>query len=308
MVTKLADAKVYTDLEGLEKLRYQAKTNPEVAKKEVAQQFEALLMQILLRSMREANKSFASDLFGGDQMALYQDMLDKQMSLIMSESGTGFAKIIEKNMEQQYSKEAQAAKHKNNRVVTSMLPAREESATVINAVKPQPVTPPPFQPSFNSQEEFVNGLWGHAKQAANMIGVDPKILLAQAALETNWGKKIITNNQTNSSSHNLFNIKADNSWTKSTTVTDTLEQKNGVLVKEKAAFRSYNSYMDSFIDYAHFLKNNSRYEEALNKATDPKQFVQALQSAGYATDSNYAEKIFTIFSSRTFKNLVDKLE
>lgn len=307
MVTKLADAKVYTDMDGLGKLRYQAKTNPEVAKKEVAQQFEALLMQILLRSMREANKSFASDLFGGDQMALYQDMLDKQMSLIMSESGTGFAKIIEKNMEQQYSKEAQAAKYKNSHVVARM-PAGEDTASIKNIEKPQPIPPQPVQPTFNSQEEFVQGLWGHAKQAANLIGVDPKILLAQAALETNWGKKIITNNQTNDSSHNLFNIKADNSWTKKTAVTDTLEQKNGVLVKEKAAFRSYGSYMDSFMDYAHFLKNNSRYEDALNKATDPKQFVQALQSAGYATDSNYAEKILTIFSSRTFKNLVDKLE
>lgn len=312
MINKLShDARIYTDMDGLERLRHQSKTHPELAKKEVSRQFEALLMQILLRSMRDANKPFASDLFGGDQMALYQDLLDKQMTLVMAETGTGFAEIIEKNIDQQNPGGNKTTKNSDFHYSPQKNSTLYESKPVQNVVdKKLPLAPmnPVSQQPFHSQEEFVKKLWSSAKQAASILGVDPKILLAQAALETDWGKKVITNSHSEHSSHNLFNIKADSNWNKNTTVMDTLEQKDGVLVKEKASFRSYDSYTDSFMDYVHFLKNNNRYESALNRANDPKQFVQALQEAGFATDSNYAEKIYKIFSSRSFKNIADKMQ
>jgi flagellar protein FlgJ len=165
----------------------------------------------------------------------------------------------------------------------------------------------PEEKGFSSPEEFVRKLWPLAKFTASFIGGDPEILLAQAALETHWGKNILPSDKGNSS-HNLFNIKADNSWAHKTATVASLEQKNGVLVKEKSLFRSYSSYYDSFLDYANFLKQNNRYADALNKALNPEQFVHALQNAGYATDGDYADKILKIFSSPTFKHLIAKVK
>lgn len=319
MVDKISsDVKVYTDLQSLERLRYQSKKDSNSVKKEVAQQFEAMLMQIVMRSMRDANKALSSDLFGNsDQMDFYQDMFDKQLSLLTSDSGTGFAQIVEKNIDQQYAsqnnkpdttiKKPTPQELKHNKPLFQLDRQSETTAkTVISTYEKLPPAPPK-KTVFSSQEEFVKTLWSAAKSAAKSIGADPKVLLAQAALETNWGKKIIPQDK-NRSSFNLFNIKADHSWEKQTVAMNTLEQKDGVLSKAKSVFRSYDSFVESFKDYAQFLKQNGRYSEALKKAADPHQFIQALQSAGYATDANYADKILKIFSSQTFKSLVNKLE
>ncbi len=307
------DSRVYTDIQGLAHLHHEAKTDPEAAKKEVAKQFESILVQMMLRSMRDANKSFASDLFGGDQMEFYQDIFDKQLSLIMSNTGLGFAESIERNIDQNYS-------HTLNNY------SKESHSYTLPT---EPISRQTVEPSYNdleeerpwkkakeneckiqtldTPEEFVKQLWPAAKQAANLIGTHPGIILAQAALETNWGKKVLPYGD-NASSFNLFNIKADNNWDKKTTLMDSLEQKNGVLVKERSSFRSYDSFKDSLMDYANFLKQNTRYNEALKKAPDPRQFVQELQNAGFATDSKYADKILKIFSSRTFQNLLGKMQ
>lgn len=315
MVDKVTnDARVYTDVQGLEQLRYQSRTNPNAAKKEVAQQFESILMQMVLRSMRDASKAFSSDLFGSDQMDFYQDMFDKQLSMLTSNASTGFAAIIEKNIDQQYNPDSTAAPANASIAPLDTKPTKplfelntvKEPATVVSKHEPLPPEAPKKN-MFNSQEEFVKTLWTSAKSAAKTIGVDPKLLLAQAALETNWGKKIIPQGK-ESSSFNLFNIKADASWKKQTVAMDTLEQQEGVLSKQRATFRSYDSFMDSFKDYVHFLKQNGRYSDALSKAANPHQFAQALQTAGYATDTNYADKIMKIFSSQTFKGLVGKME
>ncbi|VVC77087.1 Peptidoglycan hydrolase FlgJ [Aquicella siphonis] len=322
MIDKIAnDARVYTDIQSLERLRYASNKNPDMAKKEVAQQFESMMMQIVLRSMRDANKAFSSGLLDNDQMDFYQDMLDKQLSMLTSGNGTGFAQMVETNINQQYkaqqpaadliaNQRAEAAMHENIHVKplfdidrTSNNPG---SATIVSKYEKLPPASHKQTP-FNSQDEFVKTLWSAAKSAAKSIGVDPKILLAQAALETNWGKKILPGNH-EQSSFNLFNIKADPSWNKQTTLMSTLEQKDGILTREKAAFRSYDSFIDSFHDYVQFLKQNSRYSDALNKASDPHRFIQALQEAGFATDKNYADKILKIFSSHTFKAIVAKLE
>lgn len=315
------DVKVYTDVQSLERLRYQSNKNPNEAKKEVAQQFEAMLMQIVLRSMREANKAISSDLFGSDQMDFYQDIFDKQLSLLTSNSSTGFAHIVETNIDQQYGLAQNSASaipetkpnHELKNEAENIKPLFQlhkdtsvANSTVISKYEKAP--PQPHKESiFNSPEEFVKTLWTSAKTAAKAIGVDPKLLLAQAALETNWGKKILPHGKENSS-FNLFNIKADHSWKNQTTTMDTLEQKDGVLSKVKSSFRSYESFVDSFKDYVQFLKQNGRYNDALKKANDPHQFIHALQSAGYATDTNYADKIMKIFSSNNFKSLTGKLE
>lgn len=324
MIDKVTnDARIYTDVQGLEQLRYASKNNSPAAKKEVAKQFEAMFMQIVMRSMRDANKAFASDLFGSDQTEYYQEMYDKQLTLLTSDSGLGFAKMIEQNIDEHFPAGKAATNTEQTNLIPSIKqadtqppplslpPMAEKKNTVVTAAAAThaSVTPaePPQPSMFSSPEEFVKGLWASAKNAARTLGTDPRLLIAQAALETNWGKKILPQGN-DASSHNLFNIKADASWDKKTTTMDTLEQKNGVLAKEKSTFRSYDSFKDSFADYVSFLKQNGRYNEALDKAAHPEQFIHALQDAGFATDTNYAEKILKIFSSRTFNQLMSKME
>lgn len=157
------------------------------------------------------------------------------------------------------------------------------------------VAQPPLAPkkSFADSDEFVATMLPMAEQAAKRIGIDPRYLVAQAALETGWGKSVMRNTD-GSSSHNLFGIKATGNWEGGEARAITSEFRDGQFVKETAAFRSYDSYQDSFHDLVSLLQNNSRYQDAVKAADKPEQFVQELQKAGYATDPNYASKISQI--------------
>lgn len=143
-----------------------------------------------------------------------------------------------------------------------------------------------------SPEAFVASIWPQAQRAAQELGIDPKVLVAQAALETGWGKSIIRQ-QDGSSSHNLFGIKAAD-WQGDSARVLTTEYVDGKQVKETASFRAYGSFEQSFNDYVNFLQNNERYDGALDSAANPKRFVSELQRAGYATDPQYANKIAQI--------------
>ncbi|BCJ05907.1 MULTISPECIES: flagellar assembly peptidoglycan hydrolase FlgJ [unclassified Pseudomonas] len=157
------------------------------------------------------------------------------------------------------------------------------------------VAQPPLAPkkAFADSDAFVATMLPMAEQAAKRIGIDPRYLVAQAALETGWGKSVMRNPD-GSSSHNLFGIKATGSWQGGEARAITSEFRNGQFVKETAAFRSYDSYQDSFHDLVSLLQNNSRYQDAVRAADKPEQFVRELQKAGYATDPNYASKISQI--------------
>lgn len=157
------------------------------------------------------------------------------------------------------------------------------------------VAQPPLAPkkAFADCDEFVATMLPMAEQAAKRIGIDPRYLVAQAALETGWGKSVMRNTD-GSSSHNLFGIKATGNWEGGEARAITSEFRDGQFVKETAAFRSYDSYQDSFHDLVSLLQNNSRYQDAVKAADKPEQFVQELQKAGYATDPNYASKISQI--------------
>jgi flagellar protein FlgJ len=155
---------------------------------------------------------------------------------------------------------------------------------------------PPLAPgksAFTSKDQFVATMLPLAKEAAARIGVDPSVLVAQAALETGWGKSIMRQ-QDGSSSHNLFGIKAQGGWKGPEARAITSEFRDGQMVKETADFRSYDSYASSFHDLVSFLQNNGRYQETLNSANNPDTFVKELQKAGYATDPDYASKISQI--------------
>ncbi|WP_095127794.1 flagellar assembly peptidoglycan hydrolase FlgJ [Pseudomonas sp. Irchel s3h14] len=156
----------------------------------------------------------------------------------------------------------------------------------------------PAKKAFSSADEFVNTMLPMAKEAAERIGVDPRYLVAQAALETGWGKSVMRA-QDGSSSHNLFGIKAGSSWEGESARAITSEFRNGEMVKETAQFRSYDSYKDSFHDLVTLLQTNNRYQDVVKSADNPEQFVRELQKAGYATDPDYASKISQIAKQMT---------
>ena len=158
------------------------------------------------------------------------------------------------------------------------------------------VAQPPLAPAkraFASSDEFIATMLPMAEKAAARICVDPKVLVAQAALETGWGKSIMRADD-GSSSHNLFGIKATGNWKGENARAITSEFRDGQMVMESAVFRSYTSYEDSFHDLVSLLQNNDRYQSVVKSADNPEQFVKELQKAGYATDPQYAAKLSRI--------------
>lgn len=147
---------------------------------------------------------------------------------------------------------------------------------------------------FSDKKSFVEALAPHARQAARRLGVDHRILIAQAALETGWGQSIL-GDSAGRSSMNLFNIKAGSYWQGPSVGVTTLEFRDGVPRPERARFRAYGSFAESFGDYATLLLGNGRYRQAIDNAADPAAFVQGLSRGGYATDPAYASKILRLF-------------
>jgi flagellar protein FlgJ len=147
-------------------------------------------------------------------------------------------------------------------------------------------------------EDFVKQLWPVAEQAGRELGIDPKHILAQAALETGWGRAVPSNTE-GKSSNNFFGIKTGSQWTGDAVAVRTLEFENGLPVPKTERFRSYGSPQDCFRDYVALLKGSSRYSDALNTGADVTAFAAGLQKGGYATDPAYARKIASIAQNLT---------
>ena len=158
-------------------------------------------------------------------------------------------------------------------------------------------------PSFSEPKDFISALIDPAKSVEKEIGVPFQVIIAQAALETGWGQKIIKH-ENGSSSNNLFNIKADSRWDGDKVTKDTLEFEQGAMVKKSEPFRMYESLSDSVNDYIKFLSTSERYQEALQGSGNVEHFLQGLQKAGYATDPQYADKI--LGTLKTVTNLLAK--
>ncbi len=284
MSPDLSTSRVYTDFQGLSDLRLAAKQDSEQALEEVAAQFEAIFIQMMLKSMRDA--SLGEGMFESDQSEMFTSMFDQQLSLDLSAKGAfGVADMLVQQLANNRSSES-----------TTMLPFQSVNVSKLRQaaeVKAEEIVKPKAMPEFDSPKAFVDFMQAQAEQAANELGVNPRVLIAQAALETGWGQKIIKR-EDGTSSFNLFGIKADRAWAGDATTVSTLEYKDGVMNKEAASFRSYESFQQSFDDYVEFVKNGSRYQEALGHDGDARLYIKSLQDAGYATDPMYAEKVIDI--------------
>ncbi|GAB2614338.1 flagellar assembly peptidoglycan hydrolase FlgJ [Novilysobacter erysipheiresistens] len=176
------------------------------------------------------------------------------------------------------------------------------AAPVVTPLAPAP-NDAPGSLDCSSPEAFVRSIWPQAQRTAAELGVSPKALVAQAALETGWGRRLVGGNE----SHNLFGIKATGGWDGKRVDSATHEFINGVRRNQHAEFRGYRSIDESFDDYARLMRND-RYAGALAAGDDPDRFAHALQQAGYATDPSYAAKISAIVDGPTLQRALGELD
>ena len=285
------------DIAGLDKLRKQAVEGDEGSEKAAltaaAKQFEAIFTSMLFKSMRDANSTFESGLMDSQNQQFYRQMMDEQMSSELSSSGSlGLADMIVAQLSSGSVENQNAAnQHTDFEAMMKKVDGARQARSSESVIASETIQTPQKH-SFDSPESFVGSMRPYAEKAAKALGVDSSLLLAQAALETGWGQKLVSNSR--GSSNNLFNIKADKSWSGDKVATQTLEYHQGIPVKEQAAFRSYGNFEESFNDYVRFLNQNPRYTTALRHGGNDEQFIRGIHQAGYATDPNYADKVLRV--------------
>lgn len=283
------------DTKGVDALKQAARQNSPESVKAAAKQFEALFVNMLMKSMRDASPQ--EGVFDNQQTKMYTSMLDKQLSQTIANRGVGLADVLIRQLSstpmnaalQGENATASAGQATDLPTITSegflrSLGARNDRKIVVDDNQPAHV------------QAFADKLGAHAEAVGRETGIPPKFMLAQAALESGWGRHVMRG-QDGSNSHNLFGIKAGSSWKGRTVNAVTTEYVNGVAHKQVEKFRAYDSYADSFRDYAKLLSNNPRYEKVLANASDVHGFAQGLQSAGYATDPHYASKLTNIINN-----------
>ncbi len=323
-------SKLAVDAKSIDDLHLMAKRNPDEALQKVAQQFEALFMNMLLKSMREATPK--DGLFDSQQTQFFTQMYDQQLAQQISTKGIGIADMMvqqltraNKSIEPQTSirladsiisamnssNQSPWVKdgHTNDKSEQLWPSAQNSLNALIPAGKTNPsaeafIAPIPLEAQLkklsNHLTDFIDNLLPHAKMVSQSTGIPPHFMLAQAALESGWGKHEIRYAD-NSPSYNLFGIKAGANWKGDVVETVTTEYINGAPQKMVEKFRAYSSYAEGFSDYANLLLDNPRYAKVL-KTNDAVTFANGLQRAGYATDPMYAEKLIRILNSEALQN------
>ncbi len=318
MISSVSDitSRLALDAQSVGQLRLQARTDPVAGARAAAQQFEALFLNMMLKSMREATPQ--EGLFDNSNTQLYTSMLDSQLSQSLSKGrGIGLADMLVRQMQMQgvIPKDAQAdtGKTLSGNLERQLLPVAvtrplHAGKSPLEQTLSEPGVPDVLpvddgKAGFSSPTDFVNALWPHAAESAQTLGVPAHFLLGQAALESGWGKREIRDALGNNS-HNLFGIKAGKGWTGAVVEAQTTEYVNGVAQKKVEQFRAYDSYADSFRDYAGLLKNSPRYASLFGQELDASAFARGLQRAGYATDPMYADKLMRVINSGTLRQAI----
>lgn len=315
------------DVRSSQDLREKFRQDPQGGLKAAAQQFEAMFMQMVMKSMRDAAPQ--DGLMNSEQSRFYTSMLDQQLALNMaSGKGMGFARMIEQQLGRNLASSANAASmgaatsssdplsgapvRSGQATANDLLPmllnsgiplqrgawvgGRDASGDALQSQRLQPVG---NEAGGGSGKAFVSQLWPHAVEASKQTGIPPQFLVAHAALESGWGKSEIKRGD-GSTSYNLFGVKAGKSWSGATVDAVTTEYANGEAQKVTERFRAYGSYAEAFRDYASLLRNNSRFGGVIG-SQDGTEFARRLQQAGYATDPMYADKLSKIINGPTLR-------
>lgn len=272
-----------TDTHGIDALRSRAATDPKAAVKEAARQFEALFMQELMKSMRAAQQSMASGMFENSGSQMGTEMLDQQFATKMTGLPGGLGDMIARQLERQMTATPAAAP------TAALAPASAAGA-------PARMVGKVAEKIAQRPAEFISRHQDAARAAEAQTGIPAAFMVSQAAHETGWGKHEIRHAD-GSSAFNLFGIKAGANWKGKVAEVTTTEYVNGQPRKMVQKFRAYDSYADSFADYAKLMKDNPRYRDVVAKADTAQGFAQGLQRAGYATDPAYADKLTRVINT-----------
>ncbi len=294
------DQRLSLDVQGVDALRRTVRSSPQEGMKQASRQFEVMFLQMMLKSMREATPS--EGMFSSSQEKTYTSMLDQQLSQNLSGRGLGLAEAMFTQLSRTMGSNAAELPSGNTPGATpsglplvppAVTPALTRApdlsfyekataqATLSRSVLPQAHV-----------EQFVSRMLPAAQRASQASGVPAQLIMAQAALESGWGKREIRA-EDGKTSFNVFGIKADKSWKGPVVQATTTEYVNGTAQKVQARFRAYGSYEESFADYARFLTSNPRYANVL-ATPNPAEAAHGLQRAGYATDPNYGGKLVRI--------------
>ena len=247
------------------------------ALKEAARQLESLFMRELIKSMREA--TMKSGMLDGAEGNLANDLFDQQMSVQMAGLPGGLSEAIQRQLAQQLGETS------TNTIVPGATLRMDALRRPAPAAADDPQAPAP-----RGRDGFVQHHRGAAERVARDSGIPASFMLGQAGHETGWGRSEIRHKD-GSNSFNLFGIKAGAGWKGKVAEITTTEYIDGKPRKLTAKFRAYDSYEESFRDYARLITQSPRYEKALAQTHSAQAWAAELQKAGYATDPNYAAKL-----------------
>ena len=301
-MTPTSNPTAEADLSRFAGMRAEVARKPDEALAKVAREFEAMFVQMMLKSARDAAPE--GGLLDSNEGRLYQEMFDEQVALGVAQRGTlGFDRMLRRQFDT-YLAPTRAAGERAG--LAAATPATQAPlATQLTSPPPAPVPAPlvdapagtpahaPLSLLDAERQQFAASLREPAERAAARLGTTPEILIAQAALETGWGRHVMGAGP-GQTSNNLFGVKASRGWDGQSVTHRTVEVLGGKPVQVNADFRAYDNVQQAFDDYVDFITRNPRYQQALDKAADPRAYIQELQRAGYATDPNYARKILKI--------------
>jgi flagellar protein FlgJ len=287
--TPSSAASTYTDLNGLASLK-NAPTSPETIRA-VSQQVEALFLQMMLKSMRDASAENGET--DSNETSMYEDMFDKQVALSLSKhTDLGIARLFERQLGAKTAEAAPAAHSAAPRTAPQAPAAHADGRSgghpTSDAVTPQHAA------------QFVSAVLPTIRRAAAGLGVSPMGLLAQAALETGWGTRM-ARTADGMPSLNMFGIKAGENWNGARAVADTVEFSGGIATQRRTAFRAYGSIEESVNDFANLLSNSPRYREAIAAGGNAQAYVHSIARSGYATDPDYGNKLNEILNGGTLR-------
>ncbi len=303
-------SKFALDVKDMGSLRQSAKAGSPEALKTAATQFEAMFVNMMMKSMRDATPQ--DGMMDSQQTKMFTTMLDQQTSQNIAKKGIGLSDMLIRQLSKTADKQALAiggeagdnASGVNGGSfagAASLMDAKLQRAIAaaggpgaVGSVDDNSAVPATTKSTQAAHvRSFQEKLGAHAEEASRATGIPAKFMLGQAALESGWGKREIKGRD-GTNSHNLFGIKAGGDWKGKVVEATTTEYVNGKAQTKVERFRAYDSYSDSFKDYGKLLASNPRYEKVLASAGDASSFAQGLQKAGYATDPHYASKLTSI--------------
>ncbi|BBH13473.1 flagellar rod assembly protein/muramidase FlgJ [Chromobacterium haemolyticum] len=302
----LLNRQLAVDPSQLNELRAQAIKDPKGAARQVASQFEALLMNTLLKNMRETKFDPEGE---SNDLNTYQGLYDQQLTQALSSNGgLGLGDMLYRQIAKQSNfdpddksahtiyaasgPQLAARPTGGSKALLAYQEAQQTASAGLTLTAPAAHAKAETAGRGGSRD-FAAEMLPHARTAAAQLGVAPEAVVAHAALESGWGKRAIRHPD-GSNSHNLFGIKASGDWQGRTVSVMTTEYEGGVAQKRVEKFRAYGSYAEAFSDYARLLKDSPRYKSALNQGQNMYGFAHALQSGGYATDPRYARKLVDV--------------